>query len=157
MKFSTKTRYGVRTMLEIALSNSGKGVLQKDIAANQEISNKYLDSIIHSLKVAGLIANANGKKSGYVLTRFPSQISIYDIHRAFEPDICIVDCLGSNMQCLRDNKCIVRNFWAGLYKRIIDYIENNTLAGLIETKARIRAPLINIRFTSRHINNSSFA
>ena len=152
MKFSTKTRYGVRTMLEIALHSKGKGVLQKDIAVNQEISNKYLDSIIHSLKVAGLITNANGKKSGYMLTKHPSQISIYDVHRAFEPDICIVDCLGPNLQCIRDKKCIVRNFWVGLNKLIIDYMEDSTLADLIDPDSRIRDSLINVQFTSNHKN-----
>ncbi|NLB92194.1 MAG: Rrf2 family transcriptional regulator, partial [Bacteroidales bacterium] len=69
MKFNTRTRYGIRAMLEIASHPAEQGVFQKDIAENQEISIKYLDHIIRDLKVAGLLVNAKGKKSGYVLTR----------------------------------------------------------------------------------------
>jgi Rrf2 family protein len=128
-------------MIEIAMDTGGHGVLQKDIAVNQEISIKYLDSIIHSLKVAGLISNAKGKKSGYVLTKHPSKISIYDVHRAFEPDICVVDCIGPNMQCQRGNKCVVWNFWTGLNRLIIDYMSRNTLADLISTTQRQIIPI----------------
>jgi len=67
--FIQKTRYGIRAILEIAMNEKAKGILQKDIAENQEISYKYLDHIINSLKVAGLVARAAGRKSGYVLTR----------------------------------------------------------------------------------------
>jgi Rrf2 family protein len=84
MKFSTKTRYGLRALIEIAKDELGEGVFQKDISKNQDISIKYLDQIIQSLKVAGLIVNVKGKKSGYILTRKPSEITVYDIHRAFK-------------------------------------------------------------------------
>jgi Rrf2 family protein len=132
MKFSTKTRYGVRAMLEIALDTSRNGVLQKDIAVNQDISVKYLDFIIHSLKVAGLITNAKGKKSGYLLTRHPSKISMFDIHNAFEPGICIVDCLSKNTRCPRGRKCAVRKYWTELNDMVVDYLKKTTLAELVD-------------------------
>jgi Rrf2 family protein len=87
MRFSTKTRYGIRAMIAIAEADQSKGILQKDIARNQDISNKYLDQIILGLKVAGLINNIKGHKSGYILTRDAETITIYDIHCAFEPGI----------------------------------------------------------------------
>ena len=83
MKFNTKTRYGIRSMLEIAMNKEQDGVFQKDIAKNQNISIKYLDHIIHSLKASRLIVNVRGKKSGYTLTREPSEITMFDIHNAF--------------------------------------------------------------------------
>lgn len=132
MKFNTKTRYGIRTMLEIAYDVTQKGVLQKEIALNQNISIKYLDHIIQALKVAGLITTARGKKSGYILTRKSSEITIYDIHNAFEHGICIVDCLTDNLQCIREKKCTVKNFWAGLNTMIIDYLQNTTLDDLVK-------------------------
>jgi Rrf2 family protein len=127
MKFSTKTRYGLRTMVELASDVNGDGVFQKDIAKNQDISNKYLDQIIQSLKVAGLISNVKGKKSGYILTRKPSEITIYDIHRAFENDICVIDCMSINYNCIHQEKCKVQNFWKGLNDTVIDYFKNTTL------------------------------
>lgn len=123
-------------MLEIALDETQKGVLQKDIAVNQEISIKYLDYIIHALKVSGMIANAKGKKSGYVLTRNPSEITMFDIHNAFEPGICIVDCLSKDMNCLRGRKCAVRFFWNELNSIIIDYLKKTTLSDLIAEEHR---------------------
>lgn len=114
-------------MIELASDHTGEGVYQKDIAQNQDISVKYLDQIIHSLKVAGLISNVKGKKSGYILTRKPSEITIYDIHRSFENDICVIDCMSSNYQCDRMEGCTVQKFWKGLNQIVIDYFKNTTL------------------------------
>jgi len=132
MKFNTKTRYGIRTMMEIALQNTDKGVLQKEISKNQGISFKYLDQIISSLKVSGLISNLKGKKSGYTLTRPASQITIYDIHKAFEPDINIVDCLSELIDCTSEQYCAPRDLWEGLNNQIVEYLQNYTLEYLAE-------------------------
>jgi Rrf2 family protein len=114
-------------MVELANDNTGEGIFQKDISKNQDISIKYLDQIIHSLKVAGLISDVRGKKSGYILTKKPSEISIYDIHRAFENDICVIDCMSSNYHCDRMAICSVRKFWEGLNQMVMDYFKNTTL------------------------------
>jgi Rrf2 family protein len=131
MKISTRTRYGVRTMIEIARGNPEKGVFQKDIAINQSLSIKYLDHIIHALKTARLITNTRGKKSGYILTRKPSEITIFDIHRAFEPGICIVECLSGSYQCNMIDGCQARGFWGRLNNLIYDYFRSVTLDDLI--------------------------
>lgn len=137
MKFSTKTRYGLRAMVELASDNSGEGVYQKDISKNQDISLKYLDQIIHSLKVAGLIANVKGKKSGYVITRKPSEITIYEIHKAFENDICVIDCMSSNYQCDRMVGCTVQVFWKGLNQVVLEYFKNTTLEDIASGKLKL--------------------
>ena len=85
MKMNTKVRYGLRAMIEMNTNESSSGILQKDISEIQEIPLKYLDSIISGLKNAGLIVNYSGKSSGYVITKQPAEISVYDIYRAFEP------------------------------------------------------------------------
>ena len=135
MKFSTKTRYGLRAMLEIAYHSPSSGVYQKDIAQNQGISNKYLDHIIHALKASELIVNVKGKKSGYILTREPSQISIYDIHNAFEPGICVIDCLSKSINCDREEGCAAKGFWGGLNKTIVDYFKSVSLENLMHNEA----------------------
>jgi len=137
LKFSTKTRYGIRALLEIALNRNGAGVFQKDIAENQKISNKYLDQIISSLKVANLISNVKGKKSGYILTRKPEEITMLDIHNAFEPFVCIVDCLSENIRCDMESTCATREFWVGLNDVIKNYLTKVTLADIVKKQELI--------------------
>src|SRR5690554_4558994 len=86
MKITTKTRYGLRAMIEIARETNEQGILQKEIARRQDLSNKYLDQIILGLKLADLIMNVHGKKSGYILARPAEEITLFDIYQAFEPD-----------------------------------------------------------------------
>ncbi len=126
-------------MLEIASSDLNKGMFQKDISQNQEISNKYLDHIIYALKTSQLISNLKGKKSGYILTRKPSEITIYDIHKAFEPGICIIECLSENYQCNKSEGCMTKGFWGGLNNVIINYFSSITLQDLIEHKIKIES------------------
>jgi len=126
-------------MIEIARHTKDAGIYQKDIALNQEISNKYLDHIIHGLKVAGLITPVRGRKSGYILTRAADEISIFDIHNAFEPGICVIDCLGENYDCKREAACESRDFWGGLNNLISDYFKSTTLKDLVESKTNLKA------------------
>ncbi len=137
MKFSTKTRYGIRAILEIALSVSENGIYQKEIAKNQDISYKYLDQIINSLKVAGLVGKAAGRKSGYVLIREPSEITIYDIHNAFEPGICVIDCMATNSNCKRENHCALRGFWGKLNNQVIQYFKSTTIKDLMIEQVKL--------------------
>jgi Rrf2 family protein len=132
LKFNTKTRYGIRTILEIALNQSTGGVFQKDIAKNQEISVRYLDNIIAALKTAGIISTVRGRKSGYILTRKPSKITIYDIHNAFEPGINIVDCLAVSKECKRELSCASKFFWNELNILIVNYMKSKTVADMVE-------------------------
>ena len=118
-------------MMEIASCDQNIGIFQKDIAVNQDISLKYLDHIIHALKVAGLIANVKGKKSGYILTKSPAKITVLNIHNAFEPGICIIDCLSRNVKCEREGICAAKGFWGKLNTQIINYFKTVTLKDLI--------------------------
>jgi Rrf2 family protein len=124
-------------MIEIARGQPDRGVFQKEIATNQSLSVKYLDHIIHALKTARLITNTRGKKSGYVLTRKPSEITVFDIHRAFEPGICIVECLSGSYQCNMSDGCQARGFWGHLNNLIYDYFRSVTLEDLISGKVNL--------------------
>lgn len=137
MKFNTKTRYGLRTMIELAMLDGDKGILQKDISKNQNISMKYLDHIVAHLKAAGLIINVAGKKSGYRLTRSADKISVYDIYRAFDHDLSIIDCLSEEGFCSRDKMCAARDFWDKLNEKIISYMESVRLSDLSEKQLHL--------------------
>ena len=107
MKINTKIRYGIRAMLEISLADQQQGIYQKDIARNQDISVKYLDHIISSLKAAGLIRNVGGKNSGYRLSRPAAEITTYDIFRAFEFGLEINICVTPDYVCDRASICTI--------------------------------------------------
>lgn len=132
MRFNTRIRYGMRTMIEIARANQKEGVLQKEIAQKQLISVKYLDVIIHSLKKAGLICNVKGKKSGYILARPPQKITMLDVYNAFEKEgICVNECCEKDFLCKFDSTCEVKSFWGSLNDMMIDYFRSFTLYSFI--------------------------
>ena len=93
--------------------------------------------MISSLKASGLIENAGGRMSGYVLTKDPDDISIYDIYKAFEPELAIIDCLTDEDACKRNGICATKEFWNGLNKLIIDYLEGTRLQDLAKKQKQI--------------------
>lgn len=131
MKLNMKVRYGLRTMIEISTHESSSGILQKEISASQEIPLKYLDSIISGLRNTGLIVNFSGKRSGYILTRHPSEITVYDIYRAFEPELTLVNCTTQGVECNLLNSCFAKDFWCDLNTEIKHQMESSTLAQLV--------------------------
>lgn len=137
MKLNAKTRYGIRAMLEIAMNDSQTGVFQKEIAEKQDISLKYLDHIIHALKTAMLIRNVKGKKSGYILCKPPEKITLYDIYQAFEPAICVVDCLTGYEICDRSGQCSAQGVYGDLNHLIINYMQGITLQELINKEVSL--------------------
>lgn len=123
--------------MEIARETGNNGIFQKEIAARQRLSIKYLDQIIQALKSAGLISNVHGKKSGYILAKPAAQITILDLYKAFEPDICIVDCIASSYQCEKETFCAAKPFWLGLNSLIINYFQSCTLADLLNKQINL--------------------
>lgn len=131
MTINTKIRYGLRSMIEIGSADRGEGVLQKDIAENQNISLKYLDSIIAALKRADLIENKDGRGSGYVLTRKASSITMLDIYSAFDP-IKIVECIANDSYCDKSaNGCRANSYWNEFRFDVMNVLKKKNLAQII--------------------------
>ena len=128
MKVNTKIRYGLRMMIVVA--NNPDGILQKDIAREQDISIKYLDSIIPMLKLKGLIVNVGGKGSGYKLSRPANEITMYDIYTAFET-VNIVDCVCNPDFCHKMNECNANKFWGELKNDITDNLKKKRLIDIL--------------------------
>jgi Rrf2 family protein len=139
MKITTKTRYGLRAMVEIARETNNEGILQKEISLRQKLSNKYLDQIILALKSANLIMNVHGKKSGYILAKPAESISILDIHQAFEPAFHIVDCLAPNYICGKEKRCSSKLFWQGLNNVVVDYFKSFTLQQILDKQTELES------------------
>ena len=119
-------------MIEINKHKSSSGILQKDISKIQEIPLKYLDSIITGLRNACLIVNYSGKSSGYILARPAEEISVYDIYRAFEPELALVNCLNAANDCNLSKTCTARDYWSDLNCQIKNNMESKTLNQFIK-------------------------
>ena len=132
MKMNTKVRYGLRALIEMNTNESLSGILQKEISEIQEIPLKYLDSIIAGLKSAGLIINYSGKRSGYILTKPLSEISVYDIFRTFEPELIIVNCMCPGNICNRVSICPAKDYWSDLNTKIKTQMKSSTLDQIVK-------------------------
>lgn len=137
MKINTLQRYGLRAMIEIALHDQKTGLYQKNIAKNQKISNRYLDHIISRLKVAGLIKNKAGKKSGYILARKAKEITVLDIMNAFQTDVQIVDCIDDDYDCEKKENCVVGKFWWELNETIKNFLKSTSLHNLVNEHSKV--------------------
>ncbi len=132
MKISTKGRYALRVMIDLALNSNEKYVTAKEIATRQEISNKYLEQIIAMLNKAGYLETARGNAGGYQLARKPNEYRIGDILKATEGDLTPIDCLTEEGKCKRQESCKTYSFWKGLDDVINEYVNSKTLEDLIK-------------------------
>ena len=126
MKFSTRDRYALRLMTELA-DHGGALVPLKEISTAQQISLKYLEQIITPLARAGLVASVRGAQGGYRLARPAEEITAGDILRAVEGELTAIPCLGAQADCPRRDQCRTRAFWYGLNDLINQYVDNITL------------------------------
>ena len=132
MKISTKGRYALRVMMDLALHNNGKYISLKEISERQEISNKYLEQIIALLNKAGYLDTARGNTGGYKLSKKPREYKVGDILRATEGDLAPIYCLTEDGECNRQKNCRTYFFWKGLDDVINEYIDSKTLEDLIK-------------------------
>lgn len=131
MIVSTKGRYALRVLIDIAEHNTDSYITLKEIAARQEISEKYLESIAKELVNSGILEGLRGKGGGYRLRRSPDTITAGEVLKLTEGDISTVPCLKRNEACSRTSECRTVAFWKGLDKVIDSYVESYTIADLM--------------------------
>ena len=132
MKLSTKGRYGVRLMIELAQHYGEGPVMLRQIAERQDISEKYLWHLINPLKAAGLIHATRGAHGGYVLAKPATQISIGDILQVLEGPLCLVDCVEKKSVCKRSSFCVTRDLWDEAAQTLLEKFNSTTLADMVE-------------------------
>lgn len=132
MKFSTRTRYGLRALIDLGLYYKGKPVLVKDIAKRQNLSERYLEHIMLTLKKAGILKSIKGGKGGYEFLKDPSEIKVREIVEILEGHISPVECVERMEICERSKNCAARELWCRIKEEIIKLLENITLKELIE-------------------------
>lgn len=133
---STRGRYALRVMIDLAEHRSGRYIPMKEVAARQEISLKYIERIMPLLTKAGLVEGQHGKGGGYMLRREPESYTAGEILRAAEGDLAPVACLGCGAQpCPRAAMCRTLPMWERYYKLTNDFFDSVTLAELAGTEA----------------------
>ena len=133
MKVSTKGRYALRLMLDIATDTSGEPVKIKDVAARQEISEKYLEQIIAILNKAGFVRSVRGAQGGYLLVKKPEEYTVGMILRLTEGSMAPVECLEYDTNiCHRQDKCVTLILWEKINDAVKNVIDTITLADMID-------------------------
>jgi Rrf2 family protein len=132
MKLSTRGRYGLRAILDLALHQGEGLVLVKDIARRQEVSRPYLEHLMAPLIAAGLVKTTRGARGGVLLLRSPSEINLGEIIRLLEGSIAPVDCVNDPKLCHRSGSCVTRDIWIEMKVAMSQVLDSTTLQDLVE-------------------------
>ena len=133
MKISTRVRYAIRVMLDLAEHNTGEYIPLTDVAKRQEISEKYLEAIVAMLVKNDLLTALRGKGGGYKLVKEPKEYSVASILRVTEGSFALVACLEHKVnRCERVCQCKTLKMWEGLQQVISDYFEGISIQDLLD-------------------------
>ncbi len=131
MKISTKGRYALRLMIDLAQHDIGGYIPLRDISRRQGISAKYLEQIVVQLSRAGFVKSTRGAQGGYQLTKQPAEYTVGDILRITEGSLAPVTCLECEpVECARAAECATLDFWRGLFEIVNQYVDATTLEDL---------------------------
>lgn len=133
---STKGRYSIRVLLDLAEHRNGSFIPMKEVAARQDISLKYIERLMPALKAAGLVESVHGIGGGYRLAREPEDYTLWEILQLAEGDLAPVACLQADAEvCRRAAECRTLTVWQGYYQLTRDYFSHITLSDLMNTPA----------------------
>lgn len=140
MKISTKGRYALRLMLDLAMNGTDEYVTVKSISERQEISDKYLEQIVSSLGKSGYVRSTRGAAGGYKLAKPAEEYTVGMILRLIEGNLAPVACLEDETNCCpRIEKCATLDLWKQIEKAVADVVDNTTLADLVQKQLVINA------------------
>ena len=138
MRISTKGRYGIKAVVDLAL-NKEEGVIPlKSIAARQGISENYLEQLLAILRKAGIVRSVRGANGGYYIEKDLSEIFVGDILRALEGSLSPVECTEEGANCIKSNECITKILWEKVKKNIDAAVDSTTLKDLLEEYERTK-------------------
>ena len=136
MRISTKGRYAIKLMLDLATNDNGEPIRLKDVARRQEISEKYLEQIISVLNKAGYVKSVRGPQGGYLLQRRPEEYTVGMILRLTEGCLSPVDCVAPDgAGCEKGDACVTRILWKKIDDAINEVVDNITLGDLLDWQA----------------------
>jgi len=140
MKLSTRTRYGTRALLELALHQGEGPVFLKDIAKKQQISLSYLEHLVTPLISGGIIRSIKGPRGGVTLAKKPGTIKLIDVTRLLEGSLAPVECIDNPEICDRSAQCVTRDLWGEMKKAINGVLETTTLQDLVDRQKKKGLP-----------------
>jgi Rrf2 family transcriptional regulator, iron-sulfur cluster assembly transcription factor len=137
MRITTKGRYGLRAVINLAMSHHSRPISINTIAEGEKVSSEFLEQIFFKLKKAGVIRSIRGPGGGFVLNRKPAEISVKDILDAVGETGGLTPCtLRRKVLCTRTEACPSHEIWTGLYDRIGDYLGSITLKDIVEKNGK---------------------
>ena len=139
MKISTKGRYGLRILMDLALHQSEKPRLIRDIAKSQQISEKYISRLVIALRKAGMIRSVRGVNGGFHLAMKPDDITLLAVIEVMEGPLSIVDCVSAPKRCVHSENCAPREVWCKLNEDIRSLMLGTTLADILASYRRQNA------------------
>lgn len=143
MRISTKSRYGLRLMVTLAVENKKGPVFLKEIAEKENISEKYLSQIVIPLKAKKLINAYRGAHGGYVLSKPAGEINLKEIMEALEGDLSLAGCTDNPESCPRQAHCVTKDVWELLGKKMAEFLKTITLESLAKKAANKKEEMIN--------------
>ena len=132
MKLSTRGRYGLRALLDLAVHQGEGMVLLKDIARRQEVSLPYLEHLITPLIAGGLVKSTRGARGGVLLLKPPAEVKLTEVVQLLEGSIAPVDCVNDPRVCSRSASCVTRDIWMQIKDAMIQVLDSTTLQNLVE-------------------------
>ena len=139
MELSTKARYTVRALIELSLHYGQGPLMLKEIARRQEIPDKYLEQLMAPLRVQNIVYTIRGNKGGYMLSKPPEEITIYEVVTTVKGSVAPVPCVEKEDFCNRMDICASRDVWCDLHQKIAEVLKNTTLAELAEKQVQRRS------------------
>lgn len=135
MRFTAKTEYGVRAVLEIALKD-GMPAKVNEIARNQNMPERFLEQAMAQLKKAGVVKSIRGAHGGYTLAENPKKITLARVIQAIEGPMALVDCLENDNDCCQIDLCTVKEVWKGVQAKILKALDSITIEELVNKKQK---------------------
>ena len=136
MKLSTRSRYGTRALIDIAINSNGKPVLLRDVARRQEISTMYLEHLITPLISAGIVRSTRGAKGGVWIAKDLEDIRLTEVIQLLEGSLAPVECVDDPKYCRRYEACVTREVWTELKRVMTGVLGGTTLKELVERQKR---------------------
>ena len=134
IRLSTKIRYGLRTLIFLARNRDRGPVAIREIAEDQQIPRKYLESVVQLLKNSGLVRSLRGPEGGYSMARNPEDIMMNEVFEALDGPLVLVDCVEDAAVCSRASECLASRFFSILQQDMLAQLSNKTLAEVIDGK-----------------------
>ena len=143
LKLTTKGRYGLRAVIDLAMYAKNEPVSLSDVAERQNISISYLEQLVAKLKKAGIVQSTRGAQGGYALAKAPEEISVGEILRALEGSLSPVDCSAvdgeGETECSASNFCVTKYVWKRIHDSINDTVNNMFLSELLEESNNVKS------------------